>query len=77
MNKIRNREIYKNQGHMIYSLISSHACPLWILDFNYASLTYIMHMSSGKIQKWAGLPKLARGGLEGTSFPHSDPQTCI
>ena len=36
-----------------------------------------VHMSSGKMLNWAGLLKLAVGGLEGTSFPPSDPQKCI
>ena len=36
-----------------------------------------VHMFSGKMLNWAGLLKLAGGGLKGTSFPPSDRQTCI
>ena len=41
------------------------------------ALVNFVHMFSGKMLNWAGLLKLAGGGLEGTSFPPSDPQTCI
>ena len=33
-------------------------------------------MSSGKMLNWAGLLKLAGGGLKGTRFPPIDAQTC-
>ena len=48
-----------------------------ILEFVDFLGLFTVHMFSGKMLNWAGLLKLAGRGLEGTSFPPSDPQTCI
>ena len=55
--------------------------PVESSSYGYPKTTVLIdmtvHMFLGKMLILAILLKLARRGLEGTSFPPSDPQTCI